>query len=183
MLENRFFSEGGGVTEPSLNYKHWFSGTTYFFQNLVSLNEQIHKVFSCPGKIQDAWLLFRPTFLSVRNSCVVVFYDLLKTDEGWLKLTKLTENWLNIDWNRLKSAKASKSQQPKRTHKTKKSHEHQRVFWTPRGGYQSLPSKTRVLKQIAPESSPERSAKFLSHSFFVVPFLPRKRTREKRLKF
>ena len=31
--------------------------------------------------------------------------------------------------------------------------------------------KTRVLRQIAPESSPERSAKSLSHSFFVVPFL------------
>ena len=31
--------------------------------------------------------------------------------------------------------------------------------------------KTRVLGQIAPESSPERSAKSLSHSFFVVPFL------------
>ena len=35
----------------------------------------------------------------------------------------------------------------------------------------SLPSKTRVLRQIAPESSPERSAKSLWHSFFVVPFL------------
>ena len=34
-----------------------------------------------------------------------------------------------------------------------------------------MPSKTRVLKQIAPESSPERSAKSLSCSFFVVPFL------------
>ena len=39
-------------------------------------------------------------------------------------------------------------------------------------GYRSLPSKTRVLRQITPESSPERSAKSLSHSFFVVPFLP-----------
>ena len=38
-------------------------------------------------------------------------------------------------------------------------------------GYWSLPSKTRVLRQITPESSPERSAKSLSHSFFVVPFL------------
>ena len=35
----------------------------------------------------------------------------------------------------------------------------------------SLPNKTRVLRQITPESSPERSAKSLSHSFFVVPFL------------
>ena len=32
-----------------------------------------------------------------------------------------------------------------------------------------LPSKTRVWRQIAPESSPERSATSLSHSFFVVP--------------
>ena len=40
-----------------------------------------------------------------------------------------------------------------------------------RGVSGSLPSKTRVLRQIAPESSPERSAKSLSHSFFVVPFL------------
>ena len=61
---------------------------------------------------------------------------------------------------------------PKRTHKAKKSHEqHQRIFWTIRGGYRSLPSKTKVLRQISPESSPERSAKSLSHSFFVVPFL------------
>ena len=35
----------------------------------------------------------------------------------------------------------------------------------------SLPYKARVLRQIAPESSPERSAKSLRHSFFVVPFL------------
>ena len=33
------------------------------------------------------------------------------------------------------------------------------------------PNKTRVLRQIAPESSPERSAKSLSHNFFVVRFL------------
>ena len=31
----------------------------------------------------------------------------------------------------------------------------------------SLPSKTRVLRQIAPGSSPERLAKSLSHSFFL----------------
>ena len=60
-------------------------------------------------------------------------------------------------------------QEPKRTHKAKTSQcEHQRIFWTIRGGYRSLPSKTGVLMQIAPESSPERSAKSLSHSFFVV---------------
>ena len=65
---------------------------------------------------------------------------------------------------------------PKRTHKAKKLHEqHQRTFWTIRGGYRSFSSKTWVLRQIAPESSPERLAKSLSHSFFVVPFLsPRK---------
>ena len=55
--------------------------------------------------------------------------------------------------------------------KPKKSHEqHQRIFWTIRGGYRSLPSRTRVLRQIAPESSPERSAKSLSHSFFCGAF-------------
>ena len=36
------------------------------------------------------------------------------------------------------------------------------------GATGSLPSKTRVLRQITPESSPERSAKSLSHNFFVV---------------
>ena len=45
------------------------------------------------------------------------------------------------------------------------------------GGYRSLPGKTRVLRQIAPESSPERSAKSLSHSFFVVPSLSPKNVR------
>ena len=45
-------------------------------------------------------------------------------------------------------------------------------FWTIRGGYRSLSSKTRVLRQIAPESSPERSGKSLSHSFFVVRTVP-----------
>ena len=34
-----------------------------------------------------------------------------------------------------------------------------------------LPIKTRVLRQIAPESSPESSAKSLSQKFFGVPFL------------
>ena len=33
------------------------------------------------------------------------------------------------------------------------------------------PVKQGVLRQIVPESSAERSAKSLSHSFFVVPFL------------
>ena len=39
------------------------------------------------------------------------------------------------------------------------------------GAIGSLPCKTRVLRQIAPKSSPERSGKSLSHSFIVVPFL------------
>ena len=39
------------------------------------------------------------------------------------------------------------------------------------GGVLVIPSKTRVLRQIAPESSPERLARSLSHSFFVVPSL------------
>ena len=62
------------------------------------------------------------------------------------------------------------SQEPKRTRKAKKSHEqHQIIFWTTLTG--TLPNKTRVSRQIAPECSLERSAKSLSHSFFVVPFL------------
>ena len=38
----------------------------------------------------------------------------------------------------------------------------------------ALPHKTRVLRQITPENSPESSAKSLSHKFFSfgVPFLP-----------
>ena len=44
-------------------------------------------------------------------------------------------------------------------------------------GYRSLPSQAWVVRQIAPESSSERSAKSLSRSFFVVPFLsPKKGT-------
>ena len=35
----------------------------------------------------------------------------------------------------------------------------------------SLPTKTRILRQIAPESSPEPSAKSLSRSFSAAPFL------------
>ena len=63
------------------------------------------------------------------------------------------------------------NQGPKRTHKAKNSREqHQRIFWTIRGGYRSLSSKTRVLRQITPASSPERSAKSLSHSFFCGAF-------------
>ena len=62
----------------------------------------------------------------------------------------------------------SKNREPKKNPKAKKSHEQrQRVFWTIRGGYRSLPFKTRVLRQIAPESS----AKSLSQKFFGVPFL------------
>ena len=59
------------------------------------------------------------------------------------------------------------NQEPKKSPEAKKSHEqHQRIFWTIRGGYRSLPNKTRVLRQIAPESSPESSAKSLSQKFF-----------------
>ena len=38
-------------------------------------------------------------------------------------------------------------------------------------GYRSLPNKASILRQIAPESSPESSAKSLSQKFFGVPFL------------
>ena len=52
-----------------------------------------------------------------------------------------------------------------------KSHkQHQRIFWTIRGGYRSFPSKTRVFRQIALEVSPKHLAKSLSHWFFVMPF-------------
>ena len=61
------------------------------------------------------------------------------------------------------------------THKAKETHEqHQRVFWAIQGDYRVISSKTRVLRQFASESSPERSAKSLSHSFLVVPFLSSK---------
>ena len=65
------------------------------------------------------------------------------------------------------------SQFIKTSHKAKKSHEqHQRIFWTIRGGCRSVPSKSRVSRQIVPESSPERSAKSLSQSFIVLLFCP-----------
>ena len=64
------------------------------------------------------------------------------------------------------------NQEPKKNPKAKQLHEQrQRIFWTIRGGYRSLPIKTRVLRQIKPESSPESSAKSLSQRFFGVPFL------------
>ena len=67
---------------------------------------------------------------------------------------------------RLRSGAKKEPQSPKnRTNSTK---EFSEQF---EGVSGSLPSKTRVLRQIAPESSPESSAKSLSHSFFVVPFL------------
>ena len=61
------------------------------------------------------------------------------------------------------------AQGPKRASKAQKSHEQT----APKNcliNSRVLPKKTRVLRQIAPESSPESSAKSLSHTFFV-PFL------------
>ena len=44
------------------------------------------RILGGPGTVREFLLvLFRPTFLSARNSCVSVFYDLLK----FLKLTKV----------------------------------------------------------------------------------------------
>ena len=37
--------------------------------------------------------------------------------------------------------------------------------------FEGISQKSKGLRQIAPESSPERSAKSLSRDFFVVPFL------------
>ena len=56
---------------------------------------------------------------------------------------------------------------------TKKSHEqHQRIFWTIWGHYSlTIKQGPRVLRQIAPESSPESSAKSLLQKFLGVPFL------------
>ena len=69
----------------------------------------------------------------------------------------------------LKPAAIRTTSRPKRNPKAKKSHEqYQRIFWTIRGHY---PNKTRVLRQIAAETSPESSAKSLSHKFFGLPFL------------
>ena len=65
------------------------------------------------------------------------------------------------------------NQEPKRTHKPKNRTNSTKEFSEQfEGAIGSIPSQTRVLRQIAPESSPERSAKSLSHSFFVVPCLP-----------
>ena len=52
-----------------------YSFQQYFFGSL----DKVHT----KGVMQRSallWVLFRPTFLSVRNSCVSVLYDLLKTD-------------------------------------------------------------------------------------------------------
>ena len=63
-------------------------------------------------------------------------------------------------------------QEPKRTHKAKNHTNSTKEFSEQfEGATGSLPSKTRVSRQIAPESSTERPAKSLSHSFFVVPCL------------
>ena len=71
-------------------------------------------------------------------------------------------------------------QEPKRTqkpiHRTNSNKEFSGQF---EGTTGSLPIKTRVLRLIAPESSPERSAKSLSHSFFEVPFLSQCNTQNK----
>ena len=67
----------------------------------------------------------------------------------------------------------------KKDSQNQKSHEqHQLIFWSTRGVTGSLPSKTRVLRKIAPQSSPERSAKSLSRSFVVVTFLSPKKVHE-----
>ena len=80
-----------------------------------------------------------------------------------LKLTKEFQN--------------AKDQGPKRTHKAKiRANSTKEFSLSIRGGYRSSSSKIRALRQIAPESLPERSAKSLSHSFFVVPFLSPKGT-------
>ena len=47
--------------------------------------------------------------------------------------------------------------------------QHQRIFWTIRGGYRVITQQNKGCE--AKESSPERSAKSLSRSFFVLPFL------------
>ena len=74
-------------------------------------------------------------------------------------------------------------QEPRKNPKAKKSHkQRQKCFWTIFwGGCRSLPIKTRVLRQSAPENSPENSAKSLSQKFFGVPFLSLKRGRSDHL--
>ena len=65
------------------------------------------------ASVQRSWVLFRPTFLSARNSCVFVLHDLLlkwtKTHLNWLKLTEI--------WRRL--AKASKRMRENQLKSTK----------------------------------------------------------------
>ena len=64
-------------------------------------------------------------------------------------------------------------QEAKRPHKAKNNRTNSTKEYAEQfeGVTWSLPSKTRVLRQVTPESSPERSVKSLSHSFFVAPFL------------
>ena len=64
---------------------------------------------------------------------------------------------------------------PKKNPKAKKLHEQRQIiFRTIRGGYRSLAIKTRVLRQIAPESSPESFvAKVLWGTFSVLDVLGR----------
>ena len=49
------------------------------------------------------------------------------------------------------------------------------------GATRSLPSKTRGLRQITPESSPEQLANSLSQNFFVIPFCPQLATMTNKL--
>ena len=73
--------------------------------------------------------------------------------------------WCDLIVARTHLVRKQKNQEPKRTRKTQKSHEkHQRIFWIIRGGYWSLPSKTRALRQITPESSSENVRLNLCHT-------------------
>ena len=65
----------------------------------------------------------------------------------------------------MSGTKKDPQNQKNRTNSTK---EFSELFEGVTGHY---PVKQGFLRRIPPESSPERSAKSLSHSFFVVPFL------------
>ena len=71
------------------------------------------------------------------------------------------------------------SREPQKNLKADRSHEETKEF--PEQFEGNIPNKTKVLRQIAPESSPESSVPSLSQKFFGVPFsVPDARGRGKR---
>ena len=51
--------------------------------------------------VPNYWVLFCPTFLSVKNLPVSVLCDLVKADSNWQNMTQIESNWLK--WLRLRN--------------------------------------------------------------------------------